>query len=189
MRPMSWTTCLVIAGLLVACDDAGTDPQTQDTDATFKVDRRTEFTRIEDIGYVGYIACANDGEGENMEFRGMLTFNRTIADTPGGNQQRSNDWGFDGLPDDHDLYMGPDYVLIGLTSGDVWAVDDKKTKIREKRHEFADGSWGYHQTFNMFLDRDDGENLHIQGTYRMKQEGDGTWKMYHVNQGACPEIW
>jgi hypothetical protein len=186
---MRWTACLVIAGLLVACNDAATGPKPADANVDFKVDRSSEVITIEDIGYVGFIECANDGQGELMEYRGMWTWNRTILDTPSGNQQRTNDFGFSGLPEGHDLYMGPDYVLIGLTSGDVWAVDDRKTKAREKSHVFADGSWGYHQTWNMFLDRADGETLHVQGTYRMKREADGTWKMYHVNQGACPEIW
>lgn len=188
MRPMRWLTCLAIAGLLVACDDATTDPKASDTETNFKVDRYDEVTSFEDIGYVGYIPCANDGDGELMEYRGTVTFNRTIMDTPSAIQQRTNRWSFTGLPSEHSLYMGPDYVLIGLSSGDVWAVDDNRSNFLEKRHNFDDGTWGYHQTMNMKLRRADGEKLHLVGTYDLKLV-DGEWKMFHVNRGACPEIW
>jgi len=188
MRPMRWTTCLVIAGLLVACDDVPTDTQEPATDVNMKVNRTTEVITFEDIGWVGYYECANDGEGELLEWRGVTTFNRTILDTPSGIQQRTNRWTFTGLPADHALYMGPNYVLIGLTSGDVWAVSDKPNQFLEKGRFFADGSQGYHQTLNMKLTRSDGAKLHIQGAYQTKFV-DGEWKMYHVNQGACPEIW
>ena len=188
MRPMRWLTCLAIAGLIVACDDTGIDPQVADTEATFKVDRVTETEAVIDDPYVGYIDCANDGQGEWTEWWGTIVYHRTIMDTPSGNSIRSSRWEFTGLPAEHPEYKGPDYVLIGQTSGDFWVMDAKKTKFLEKRVNFADGSWGYHQTMNMFFTRDDGERLHVQGTYQLKMV-DGEWKMFHVNRGSCPEIW
>ena len=187
MRPIRWLTCMAIAGLIVGCNDSLTDPNPE-SDTTFKVDRRVEVTTFEDIGYVAFIPCGNEGAGELMEYRGVMTFNRTIMDTPSGIQQRTNDWELNGLPAEHPLYMGPDYVLIGLTSGDVWAVDDKRSTQKEKRHNFADGSWGYHQIMNLHLDRADGAQLHVQGVYQLKMV-DGEWKKYDLNRGSCPEVW
>ena len=136
MRPMRWLTCMAIAGLIVGCNDSVTDPNPE-ADTTFKVDRTEEVTSFEDIGFVAYIPCANDGDGELMEYRGVLSWPVAIMETPSGIQQRTNDWEMTGLSAEHPLYMGPDYVLIGLTSGDVWAVDDKRSTQKEKRHNFG----------------------------------------------------
>ena len=187
MRPMRWTTCLVIAGLLIGCDDAVTDPQTAD-EATLKVDRSASAETVIDDPYVGFVACANDGAGEFMEWWGSLTFNRTTMETPGGNTQRHNRYDFSGLPLTHPQYMGPQYVLVGLTSGDTWYVDSKKTRVHERRVDLKDGSWYWHQTMNIFLDGENGERLHVLGTYQLKRV-DGEWTMFHINRGACPVVW
>lgn len=188
MRPMRWLTCLVAAGLIVACDDAGTDPQVADTEASFAVDRFTETFSWIDAPYTGFIECANDGQGEWMDWWGTFTGHRERHITPSGNELREARYEFTGLPEDHPDYKGPDYVFIGQTTGDVWTVDNKKSKFLEKRVNFKDGSWGYHQTMNMFLNDGNGEKLHVQGTYQLKMV-DGEWKMFHVNRGSCPEIW
>ena len=187
MRPMRWLTCLAIAGLIAACDSIPTDSQAGDPPLTPTVDRLSQTFGWLDAPYTGFIECANDGQGELMDWYGEFSCTVEHHITPSGNNPRANRCEFSGLPEDHLAYMGPDYVLIGQESGDVFVLDNKKSKFLEKRLNKEEGTWGYHQTMNLFLESAEGEKLHVQGTYQMKVV-DGEWKMYHVNRGSCPEI-
>lgn len=188
MRPMRWMTCLAIAGLLVACDEVATDPQAETTEATLKVDRFESVEELLDTPYTAFYECANDGQGELLDGWGTWTVFRSGHFTPSENRPGKLEAKYSGLPVDHPDYMGPDYLFIGKTSGDVWVVNGNKTRFMERRVNLKDGNWSYHQTLNVFATRADGEKLRIQGTYQLKV-ADGEWKMFRINRGACPEIW
>jgi len=79
--------------------------------------------------------------------------------------------------------------MEGMTSGDMWIMDtSKNNKWNEKKHVFKDGDWVYHQDLNWFFVNQDGDKLHVQGTYQLMKDETGL-TMYHVNRGSCPEIW
>ncbi len=188
MKQLRWLTCLLTAGLTFACDGPATDPVFRDTEATFKVDRYSETEIWFDTPYTALYECANDGRGELLDGWGTWTVHLSGHFTPSVVRPGGSRASWSGLPEDHPEYMGPEYLLIGQTSGDVWAVDGKRSKFMEHRTKLPDGSSGYHQTLNIFAVRADGEKLHIQGSYQYKW-ADGGITMYNVNRGSCPEIW
>ena len=188
MRPIYSLTFILIASLLTACDGAVTEPPVTTAEAEFKVDSIDDTWVLLDAPYTAFYACANDGQGELLHGWGTWTINLYGHFTPSGVRAGRSRAIYSGLPSEHSRYMGPDYLLIGETTNDVWVVDGNRSQFKEKRVNLPDGSSGYHQTLNLFARRADGERLHIQGSYTYKWE-DGAFKMYHVNRGACPEVW
>ena len=189
MKPIRIAWCFAAAALVLGCEQT-TEPASEAdelTEATFKaehVDYIQEYTYNDILVY----PCLNDGEGEAVWERGRMVAYKGRVYQPSGN---ANKWTwsmeFLGLPSAHPYYNGPDYTLLGLESGDLWTVDEAKSKTNSRRHDKKDG-FVYRQSWNLWLVNQDGERVHSLDTYALNCDYDWNCSLEKVG-GTCPTEW
>jgi hypothetical protein len=195
MKPIRIAWCLAAAALVVGCQDQVTDPAAQAdelTAPTFKVDRVVEDRYFNWYGSesISWVPCANDGEGESIQWNGILHVLTTKLNTPSGVGTRKNhevefmrcDPAAEGCLD-YDFFMG-----LGVDSEDEWTVNSKKSQWNARRTFKGDfNTW--HQNYKFALEGANGEKLMVQGTRQEVTDKDGNTVSYHYNNGSCPDVW
>jgi len=177
------TLSLGLAALVaVACTDQITNPAQMEEPpaANLKVDHETFFTQHA-FDYVADFDCLD----ETMHVRGIIVVEKYRLWNPVQNPNRhSKTIEFKGLNEQF-----PHFSLEGVDSGEMWILDtSRNNRYTEKKHNFKDGSWVYHQNVAWWFANEGGEELRIQGTYQLIRDETGL-KLYQVNRGSCPEIW
>ena len=191
---MRWQIPLVavLAMFMAAsCEDHSPTAPTSDTESAaplsspaFQVNRTIE-TRDFDWygpGAVSWVPCANDGDGENIHWNGILRVLTTKLNTPSGVGTRKNkEVEFMGF--DYDDFMG-----FGQTSLDVWTVNSKKSQWNARK-TFKGNTETWHQNYRFALEGEDGEKLNVQGTRQEVYDKEGNLVSFHYNNGSCPDVW
>lgn len=181
MKSIRLAGCLAVAAFALGCDQV-TEPAAQADEAVSNLKVEHEEFQVEyEFDYVGEFGCVD----EPLHTRGIVVVDKYRLWNPVQNPNRKGlTVEFKGLNTEY-----PEFSMEGMTSGDMWILDlSKNNKFDEKKHVFKDGSWVYHQDLSMFFINQDGEKLHVKGTYQLMKDETGL-TMYHVNRGGCPEIW
>lgn len=184
MKPIRMLSCVAAAVLVLGCQDNPAGPTAQADEVNPQLTVEHERYQVEwawdDVLEYG---CVD----ELLHVRGIVVVDKYRLWNPVQNPNRKGlTVEFKGLNAEY-----PEFSMEGMTSGDMWIMDlSKNNKFDEKKHVFKDGSWVYHQDLNWFFTNQDGERLHVKGTYQLMKDTDTPGlKMYQVNRGACPEIW
>jgi len=190
MKPIRIAWCLAAAALVVGCQDQVTDPAAQADELVepmFKVNREYVVRDFDWFGpeSISYVPCANGGEGESIQWNGILRVLTTKLGTPAGVKTRKN----------HEVeFLGygvvyPDnFMAFGLTSLDVWTVNSQKSQWNARK-TFKDDFVTWHQNYKFALEGDNGEKLTVQGSRQEITDKDGNTVSYHYNNGSCPDVW
>ncbi len=184
MKPIRILWCFAAAALVLGCQDNVTDPIAQADEVAPNLTVEHEEYQVEmtwdDVLAYG---CVD----ELLHVRGIVVVDKYRLWNPVQNPNRKGRTvEFKGLDSEY-----PEFSMEGMTSGDMWIMDlSKNNKFDEKKHVFKDGSWVYHQDLSWFFINQDGDRLHVKGTYQLMKDMDTAGlKMYQVNRGGCPEIW
>jgi hypothetical protein len=190
MKTIRITWCLAAAALVAGCQERITDPASQADEATapeFTVNREYIVRDFDWYGpeAVSYVPCANGGDGELIQWNGILRVLTTKLNLPSGVKTRKN----------HEIeYLGygdvyPDnFMAFGLTSLDVWTVNGQKSQWNARK-TFKGDFETWHQNYKFTLEGPGGEKLMVQGSRQEVTDKDGNAVSYHYNNGSCPDVW
>ena len=181
MTRIAW--CLAAAALVLGCEQT-----TEPTEQAETVDLpafKAEHVNYEQEYYnndIWYYSCLD----ENVWERGRILSYKGRVFQPSGNANRWT-WNLEYyglLPEDPD-YVGDDYTLLGLTSGDLWTFEKATKASGGRRHDKADG-FVYHQAINNWFRNQDGEKLHYQEIYTLHCDWDWETCSLEQSKGSCP---
>jgi hypothetical protein len=189
MKLIRITWCLAAAALVLGCEQT-TEPATQ-ADAidqpAFGAEH-VDFLQSSEWNDLMYYPCLNDGKGETVWERGIRTSYKGRVYAPSGNANRWT-WPLErtGLATGHPYYFGPDYTLLGLESGDVWTLDEKRSQGEARRHDKKDGFIYKSVSSNWWVNQD-GEYVHVLDKYNLHCDYDWNCTQERVG-GTCPTEW
>jgi hypothetical protein len=182
MKPIRIAWCLAAAALVLGCEQT-----TEPADPVGEVDLpafQAEHVNYEQENYyndVWYYSCL----GENAWERGRIKMYKGRVYQPSGNANRWTwDLDFYGLPPDDPDYIGDEFTILGLTSGNLWTFDRATKATGGRRHDKEDG-FIYHQAINQWFTNQDGEKLHYQEVYTLHCDYDWNCSLEQI-RGSCP---
>lgn len=169
-RYTPWSA-LTILTLALACDREPTGMLVP-TGPSFQASHEQfSFTVDEDV--VWFVPCANDGEGENLHFLGPFDVRIRISTSSTGNRL---------VRVTLDYREG--FVGLGLTSGDEWVLDPRKSQTSNTIVTGPGGAGTIGGALSEFYTNQNAETLHIQFTLRITIDANGNVRGERIF-GAC----
>ncbi len=123
MKTTRWMMCLAAAALVLGCEQT-TEPVAEADAVDLPAFKAEHVTLVREFVWDGaegtsFVACANDGAGEDLYYDGIVVATTKKVYTPSGMYLRST------KIDDFIGLHHAQFQATGLTSGDVWIVNPK----------------------------------------------------------------
>jgi len=188
MKTTRWMMCLAAAALVLGCEQT-TEPVAEADAVDLPAFKAEHVTLVREFVWDGaegtaFVACANDGAGEDLYYDGIVVATTKKVYTPSGMYLRST------KIDDFIGLHHAQFQATGLTSGDVWIINPKGSTWTARGTVDQDGEFdSWHQTYSFKFTNQYGEKLHMQGNRIEKYDKNGDPVIVEYNLGSCPEIW
>jgi len=183
MKPIRITWCLAAAALVLGCEQT-TEPPAQ-ADELAAPSAKADHVNYEQEYYVNevwYYSCLD----ENVWERGRKKAYKGRVFQPSGNANRWTWWlDWYGLPPEDPDYVGDEYTLLGLSSGDLYTFEKTTAASGGRRHDKED-VFVYHQAINTWFRNQDGKKLHFQEIYTLHCDLDWETCSLEQSRGSCP---
>lgn len=159
-----------ISPLLMACDR---EPIGPDIDQPlFEVTRAEyEVSVVED--FWDYVSCANDGNGEWMNWTGPYTATVARLTTPSGNIQ-----------DIPTVEYHNTFQLEGGSSGEVWSIIPDKSRVNQVVLRKDNGNLVNNSVWLEYYQNEDGDELFVQSSLHVTV-ANGQLRLFRIGVNAC----